>query len=294
MMAGDAGDKMQRKKLYSPTLRALEELGGSGANYEIHDKAVAIIGLTDKEIDLPYETKSRSTTVVKWNLEWARTDLNKAGLIANIGTGLWAITPKGRSISQRGPDEVEAQVIALLKEKRLTVEKDTDIDSSPVDDESTAENEWRGNLIGALKEMDPGAFERLCQLMLRKNGFTQVKVTGQSGDGGIDGIGVVRISGFLSFRVLFQCKRYKGSVTAGTVRDFRGAMTGRTDKGLIVTTGRFTRDAQREARRDGAPEIDLIDGEQLIDKLKELKLGVTTEQVVTERVTVDESFFAAI
>ena len=73
--------------------------------------------------------------------------------------------------------------------------------------------------------------------MLRKSGFTQVDVTGRSGDGGIDGIGIMRLGGFLSFRVLFQCKRYKGSVGAGTVRDFRGAMIGRTDKGLIVTTG---------------------------------------------------------
>ena len=104
----------------------------------------------------------------------------------------------------------------------------------------------------------------------------------------------MRLGGFLSFRVLFQCKRYKGSVGAGTVRDFRGAMIGRTDKGLIVTTGNFTRDAIREATRDGAPEIDLIDGEQLIDKLKELGLGVTTEEVVSEQVTVIPDFFANI
>ena len=125
-----------------------------------------------------------------------------------------------------------------------------------------------------------------------ESGFTQVDVTGGSGDGGIDGIGVMRLGGFLSFRVLFQCKRWKGSISASVVRDFRGAMIGRTDKGLIVTTGNFTREAVREATRDGAPEIDLVDGEQLIDKLKELDLGVSTEFV--PEVTVDPEFFQNI
>ena len=294
MMASDPREKMRRKQLYRPTLLALIALGGSGRNREIHDKAADILGFEDAEIDLPYETKSRSTTFLKWNLEWARTDLNKAGLIANTGTALWAITPAGRAISDLKADELESGVAARLKQQTPPADEEADDSASPVAEETPAENEWRGILLRSLKEMDPGAFERLCQLMLRKSGFTQVEVTGQSGDGGIDGIGVVRISGFLSFRVLFQCKRYKGTVTAGTVRDFRGAMTGRTDKGLIVTTGRFTRAAQEEAARDGAPEIDLVDGEQLIDKLKELGLGVDIEEVVTEKVTVEESFFADI
>ena len=156
------------------------------------------------------------------------------------------------------------------------------------------ETEWRNELIQLLENMDPIAFERLCQRILREGGFTQVEVTGRSGDGGIDGIGVVRISGFLSFKVLFQCKRWKNAIGPGVVRDFRGAMTGRTEKGLIMTTGSYTTAAMREATRDGAPEIDLVDGKQLLDKLKELGLGVMTEQVVVEKVTVDPDFFANI
>ncbi len=159
-------------------------------------------------------------------------------------------------------------------------------------DEAEEIEQWRDELFSILTSMDPTAFERLCQRLLRESGFTQVEVNGRSGDGGIDGIGVMRIGGFLSFKVLFQCKRYKGSVSAGTVRDFRGAMIGRTDKGLIVTTGVFTREAREEATRDGAPEIDLIDGEQLIDKLAELELGVAKEMVPAY--TVDPDFFANI
>ena len=132
---------------------------------------------------------------------------------------------------------------------------------------------WRDELLDALLKMDPSAFERLVQRLLRESGFIQVEVTGQSGDGGIDGKGIMRLGGLLSFHVIFQCKRYKGSVTVSQVRDFRGAMVGRADKGLLITTGNFTKDAVREATRDGAPAIDLIDGDLLIDKLKELELA---------------------
>ena len=146
-------------------------------------------------------------------------------------------------------------------------------------------------MLEILQRLPPAAFERLCQRVLRESGFTRVDVTGRSGDGGIDGIGVPRIS-LLSFQVFFQCKRYKGSVGAPAIRDFRGAMVGRTDKGLLITTGYFTPDAKREATRDGAPVLDLIDGDQLCRILKELGLGVATESV--EQITIDPDWFAAV
>ena len=146
--------------------------------------------------------------------------------------------------------------------------------------------------MAALLDMRPDAFERLCQLVLRESGFVEVKVTGRSGDGGIDGHGIIRMGGMISFPVLFQCKRYRGSVTPNHVRDFRGAMAGRSDRGLLITTGGFTRDAKQEAIRDGVPPIDLMDGNLLADKLKELQLGVKTEMV--EQVTVDSEWFSTI
>jgi restriction system protein len=140
--------------------------------------------------------------------------------------------------------------------------------------------------------MAPDAFERLCQRLLRESGFTEVKVTGKSGDGGIDGVGVVQLGGFLSFPIIFQCKRYQGSVGPGVVRDFRGAMIGRSDRGLIITTGTFSQDARNEATRDGAPPIDLVDGEQLVEKLKDLRLGVEVKMI--EDVTVQPEWFKEI
>jgi len=139
------------------------------------------------------------------------------------------------------------------------------------------------------KHLSPNAFERLVQRILREKGFSQVEVTGRTGDGGIDGVGIAKINGILSFHIIFQCKRYKGKVGAKDMRDFRGAMVGRTDKGLFITTGTFTRDAIAESSRDGAPVIDLIDGDLLVEKLKELGLGVSVH--FKEEVTIDEEWY---
>ena len=145
--------------------------------------------------------------------------------------------------------------------------------------------------MSLIQSLKPDAFERLAQRILRENGFTKVQVTGRSGDGGIDGVGILRVN-LLSFHVSFQCKRYQGSVGSSHIRDFRGAMIGRGDKGLFITTGNFTADARKEASRDGAPAIDLIDGEELCDLLKSLKMGVQTEMV--EKVTLKPEWFKGI
>lgn len=155
--------------------------------------------------------------------------------------------------------------------------------------ELSEEEGWKDKLAVLTQRLDPAGFERLVQRILRESGFIHVEVTARTGDGGIDGKGIARIHGFMSFHVLFQCKRYKGSVTAGEIRDFRGAMVGRADKGLFISTGSFTPAAVKEATRDGAPPIDLVDGDELAEKLKELGLGVKTELV--ERVSVDAGWF---
>jgi restriction system protein len=147
---------------------------------------------------------------------------------------------------------------------------------------------WQERLLECLLKMEPDAFERLCQKILKDSGFIKVEVTGQSGDGGIDGIGVLRLN-LLSFHVFFQYKRWKGSVGPSAIRDFRGAMVGRADKGLVMTTGTFTVEARKEATRDGAPAIDLVDGEVLCDLLKSLKIGVSTREV--EHVFVEQQAF---
>jgi restriction system protein len=191
-----------------------------------------------------------------------------------------------------------ASIPAQVRARQTRTKKDTTKDNGAKEQNtkddtltSTEPDVWRQKLLSTVLDMSPPAFEKLCQLMLREAGFTKVEVTGRSGDGGIDGIGVLRVA-LLSFQVFFQCKRYRGSVSASAIRDFRGAMVGRTDKGLLITTGTFTTDAKREATRDGAPVLDLIDGEALCDLLKQYKLGVNTEQV--EAVTIQQSWFRTL
>ena len=152
------------------------------------------------------------------------------------------------------------------------------------------EEDWKGTLLGVLTSMDPSAFERLSMRLVKEAGFRNVEVLGKSGDGGIDGVGVYKVS-LVSFPTYFQCKRYTGSVPSRAVRDFRGAMAGRGDKGILITTGTFTSEAKAEAVRDGAPPVDLIDGDELCELLREYEIGVRVQVRTVEDITVDQSFF---
>lgn len=254
-------------QLMNPTLQALKALGGSGTIEEIYNKVTEIVGLTNQQLEVLHDPERGGQTEVEYRLAWSRTCLKKYGILENSARGIWALTAKGRQLDHIDVNAVKRYVQEELKQRKTQVE-------TPEISEATIELTWRDELLSVLLKMEPNAFERLIQRLLRESGFIQVEVTGQSGDGGIDGKGIMRLGGLLSFHVIFQCKRYSGSVSASQVRDFRGAMVGRADKGLLITTGNFTKDAVKEATRDGAPAIDLIDGDQLINKLKELSLGV--------------------
>lgn len=276
------------EKLMNPTLKALKQLGGSGTIEEINDKATEIAGLTDEQLEILHDPERGSQTEVEYRLAWARTYLKKYGMLENSSRGVWALSPKGRQHDEVNPRSVRRFVQNQQKKAQTVIPDEDEIE------EPDAEASWRDELLATLLKMEPSAFERLIQRLLRESGFIQVEVTGQSGDGGIDGKGIMRLGGLLSFHVIFQCKRYQGSVSVSQVRDFRGAMVGRADKGLLITTGNFTKEAVREATRDGAPAIDLIDGDLLLDKLKELGLGVKTEKIEVEKITIDKEWVLGI
>ena len=277
-------------RLMNPLLGALEALGGSGSVEEIYDKVVELEALSDEVLSRLHDPENSTNTEVWYRLAWARTYLKKFGLLDNSKRGVWSLTAKAKDVSQVDPQEVVRFVRAQVKK---AVEPKPDRTESADDISEEEEEAWKRELHAILtQKLSPAAFERLVQRVLRESGFTQVEVTGRSGDGGIDGRGIARIHGFMSFHVLFQCKRYKGSVSAGEVRDFRGAMVGRADKGLFISTGAFTPAAVKEATRDGAPPIDLVDGGELAEKLRELGLGVRKETV--EVVRVDEQWFESV
>ena len=277
---------------FNPILKALRELGGSGSIEEINTKATESLNFSNEALEKLHDSEVGNESEIEYRLAWARTYLKQYGLINNSKRGVWALTEKAGKASDVDPNAIVRFVRARKKSKGRQ-DKENGKEEPDTEGEMGEAQPWRVQLYRLLtKELNPAAFERLVQRLLRESGFVQVEVTGRTGDGGIDGKGIAKIHGLMSFHVVFQCKRYQGVVTAGEIRNFRGAMIGRSDKGLFITTGSFTRDAIKEATRDGAPPIDLIDGELLAEKLKELGLGVRVEAV--ERVTIEPSWFTTI
>ena len=274
-----------------PIVEQLRVHGGSLTIEEMIDAVAGAIGLTDAQREVPHGETGQ--TEVAYRMAWARTYLKKAEALENSERGVWRLTPKGLTITPTEVAEIPRKVqkdAVLARKAKLADPPAVGVVSAVLGTDDDVRG-WIDQLLSILQAIHPAAFERLCQRVLRESGFVKVEVTGRSGDGGIDGTGVLRVN-LLSFHVLFQCKRYSGSVGAGVVRDFRGAMVGRADKGLIITTGNYTSDARREAVRDGAPAIDLIDGAALCELLKELRIGVDVKMV--EEVSVRESAFVAL
>lgn len=277
------------------TIKALKDLGGSATIQELDEKVIEIEGVTEAEQAFGMagnENRAR----VNYYLAWARTYLKRGDALANSSRGVWALTEIGASIGAMHEtraiyDRVSAEERERARAKRKAA-KALELDTVESEDDSPEpEENWKSSLLAVLGAMSPDAFERLSQRLLREAGFTRVDVRGKSGDGGIDGVGVLRVN-LVSFQIYFQCKRWKGSVGAREIREFRGALQGGADKGLFITTGHFTSHASDEATRDGAIAIDLIDGDRLCDLLKDYRLGVETEMI--ERVQIQSDWFNGI
>ena len=254
-----------------PVIEALKELGGSGRPSEVTDLVIERMQIPD---EIVAETIKSGPSRVRNQIAWARMYLVKNGFLDSSVRGVWSLTEKGLK-SNLTAEEVQHLFYQKNKSrsKKKTNKSDKDNSSKNDEQEIIESIDYQTELLKTLQELPPDGFERLCQRLLRESGFEQVKVTGKSGDGGIDGTGILQVNPFVSFDVLFQCKRYKGSVSSPQIRDFRGAMIGRADKGIIITTGNFTADAKTEARRV-PPPIELVDGEKLVQMFENLVLGL--------------------
>lgn len=280
-----------------PVLNALRALGGSARPGEVYDWIAHALNVTDAERDV--QNKS-GVSRFENDVAWARHYLVKDGLLDSSRWGVWSLTERGRNAVNLSDDAVKE---LMRRVQGMTASTRATIPASPVADDDEREEElvapsegkaviadttnYRETTLDMLRTLTPSGFERLCQRILREAGFQKVKVTGRSGDGGIDGVGVLQVNPFVSFKVLFQAKRYQGSVGPGQVRDFRGAMMGRADKGMIITTGTFSADAQDEAVRDGVPPIELVDGAGLVRLLEQYELGLRPRQTFE----IDTAFF---
>jgi restriction system protein len=274
-------------RFFIPLLDSLKELGGSGTVSEVIDLVIERMEIPEKEQE---ETLKSGGGRVRNQIQWARFYLAKAGLLGSSRRGVWSLTEKGLKAKLTDDDvypmfkavQAEFREEAESREKSEPVEATAKARGTEVD-----ELDWQRELLAILQALPPAGFERICQRLLRESGFQRVRVTGRSRDGGIDGQGILELNPFVSFDVLFQCKRYQGSISPSQVRDFRGAMMGRADKGIIMTTGTFTLEAKKEARRDGVPPIELVDGEKLVEMFEKLELGMKPKQVYE----IDPAFF---
>lgn len=274
-------------KWFGPLIIALRELGGSGKPREVSDKIAATHNLSDNILE---QTLKSGESRFHNQVAWARQYLVWEKFLDDSQRGTWLLTPKGwnTNVTEKEARLIFQKWVKIYQERRKSkVSTDIINDIDEVEPE-LVEKDYTPSLLEILKKLTPQGFEQICGLLLRKSGFEQVTITGRSNDGGIDGVGILALNPFVSNRVLFQCKRYDTTaVSASQIRDFRGAMSGRAEKGIIITTSRFTEDAKREASRDGAGHIELVDGEKLIDLFQRIELGVKPV-VVYE---VDFSFF---
>lgn len=273
-------------RFFPVIVRALKEMGGSATTSEAIDRSIELLGISEAEQNV--ELASGSSRV-RNQAQWARLYMARGGILDSSRRGIWQLTETGSDIDHETFDWRE--LFREVQRKFADERRNRDEEETETEDDAEPEIpsvDYRSQVLQIVRSISPAGFERLCQRLLRESGFETVTVTGRSGDGGIDGIGTLQINPFVSFNVLFQCKRYAGSVSPSQVRDFRGAMQGRADKGLIITTGTFTVEAKREARRDGAPPIELVDGDELIRLFESLEFGLTARTTYD----VDDSFFS--
>jgi restriction system protein len=252
-----------------PLINVLKENGGSGNASEIIDKVIEKLNIPD---NIVAEALPSGESRVRNRIQWARFYLAKAGLIDTQKRGQWQLTQEGYDITLTSDlvYELFKKIHKLFESNtKKTKEKSEDLDNEIVEDE-----EHSVVLLNILKGLKPDGFEKICKRLLTEIGIHDIVITGQSGDMGIDGIGLIKLNDVVNFNIVFQCKRYKEVVGPHHIRDFRGAMQGRADKGLMISTGRFTQEAKKEASRDGVPPIELIDGEKLVSLFEKYKLGL--------------------
>lgn len=262
---------------FGPLLDALRDLGDSGRPREVSDRIARNLNLSDYVLD---ETMKSGGSKFYNQVAWARQYLVWEGLLDSSRHGTWTLTEKGRGahITDVGAREIFLKWVAIhaanRKQKQELNHEDHASSATPVEPESDAREQL--DLLSTLRQLSPSGFERVCRELLRESGFENVEVTGGSADGGIDGYGTLEINPFVSFRVLFQCKRYgKGNlVSRAQVGDFRNTMIGRAEKGIIITTSGFSNAAMQEANREGAPQVELVDGEKLVEMFQRVELGV--------------------
>lgn len=271
-------------KYVIPIFNILKANGGAGNSSSVIDQVVDDLGITEGDLA---ETTSNGQSRIRNQIQWARFYLFKAGLIDNSQRGIWRLTKEGLDTNLNEADVYKLFKSVQDKQSKTKDEKTDPKYKSDIDDTTTEDEEHSAELLNLIKNLTPSGFEKLCKRLLTEIGIHDIVITGGAGDQGIDGVGLVKLNDVVSLNIVFQCKRYKDTVSPHHVRDFRGAMQGRGEKGLIISTGRFTKEAKNEANRDGVTPIELIDGERLVELFEKHELGLKPITVYE----IDNDFF---
>ena len=274
-------------KWLGPLLDALRALGGKATPKECSDWIAEKLRLPPEVV----EAKMKSGTERFHNqVQWARQYLAWEGLLDSPQRGVWMLTQKGaktRLDGQAGRDLFLKWVHIHQEARKQEVPVTSEPSQEAEEEEPTPEEAAEQSLLAVLHTLPADGFERLCKRLLHEYGLEKVVVTGKSHDGGIDGTGLLRLNPFVTMKVLFQCKKVRKSVSRAQVGDFRNAVMGRADKGILLTTGWFSSDAEKEANREGVIPIELVDGERLVELFEAKGLGLRRKEVFE----VDHSFF---
>jgi restriction system protein len=270
-------------KYIIPVLTALQNNGGAGESSDIIEQVISHLGITEAELE---ETTTKGQSRIRNQIQWARFYLFKSGLIDNGQRGIWRLTKEGLN-EHLNEDDVYLLFKSVQERVKKTATSKLAKKESTFDNITTEDETHTVALLNLIRNLSPGGFEKLCKRLLTEIGITDIAITGGAGDQGIDGKGLVKLNDVVSLNIVFQCKRYKETVSPHHVRDFRGAMQGRGEKGLIITTGRFTKEAKSEANRDGVTPIELIDGDRLVELFEKNKIGLKPV-IIYE---IDQDFF---
>lgn len=278
-------------RMFGPLVRALHAHGGSARPREVYEWISEDLRLSAKEREA---RTPKGAVRYEVDIAFARFYLVRDGLIEASERGVWALTPKGARVKDISLAEAK-QIEERVQQSRATTPSSNPrrARSQPTEAEGDRAEQileiesHTGEILRILLAMHPSGFENFCQRLLREAGFENVEVTGRPGDGGIDGEGLLRVNALVSFKVLFQCKRLATAVGSKDVRNFRGAIQGKADKGIILTTSHFTRDAQNEAVRDGVPPLELVDGARIVEMMEQFGMGLVPRRAFE----VDRRFF---
>lgn len=278
-------------ELIVPTIKALKEMGGTATPAEITNKVIELEQYSDEIQNEPQQGDGYRTKL-EYRLAWARTYMKKfLNAVEDKSRGLWSLTPEGIRIDITDPQKVIDLALENKKKDKNIKNKEDEKSIDKVDSLTEEDGEdWKTELLNIINSCSPKSFENLCQRILRESGCIDVKVSGGANDKGIDGSAVLRL-GLISFPIRFQCKRYGASiVTPSLIREFRGSL-GQVDKGIFITTSRFTKLAIEEGQDPSKGKtIDLIDGDRLCDLLREYRIGIKEKN----EVNIDKSFFENI